>query len=387
MYFCGSIKCELMSVVIKVVSSKKELREFIKFGLDLYKGNAYHVPNLIDEEMVTLDKAKNPAFEFCESEYFLALRNDKIVGTIAVIINHRANETWNQTNARFGFIEFIDDNEVVDVLFNAAETWVKDKGMTSLHGPMGFTDLDNQGMLIEGFDQLGTMATLYNYEYYPKQLERVGYQKDQDWHEFKVMIPKEIPEKHKRISEIVMKKHGLRIQKFSKRKEILPYATKIFETLNTAYAPLYGYTQLTKRQIDYYVKMYITMLRLDLVTLIVREEDEAVVGFGITLPSLSRAMQKANGNMFPFGFIHLLKALYSKPKVVDLYLIGVLPEYQNKGVNALMFYDLIPIYNKLGVVYAESNPELETNAAVQAQWNYFERVNHKKRRAYIKELN
>lgn len=376
-----------MSVTIKVVSSKKELRQFIKFGVDLYKGNAYHVPNLIDEEMVTLDRQKNPAFEFCEAEYFMALRDNKIVGTIAAIINHRANETWSQTNARFGFIEFIDDNEVVDALFKAAEIWAKDKGMTALHGPMGFTDLDNEGMLIDGFDQLGTMATIYNYPYYPKQLERLGYLKDQDWKEFKVTISDGIPEKHQRISEIVMKKYGLKIKKFNKRKDIWPYATKIFDTLNTAYAPLYGYTQLTPRQIEYYVKMYIPMLRLDLVTLVIREEDDAVVGFGITLPSLSHALQKTKGRMFPFGFIHLLKGLYSKPKVVDLYLIGVLPEYQNKGVNALLFYDLIPIYNKLGVIYAESNPELESNTAVQAQWDYFERVNHKTRRAFIKKLD
>ena len=377
---------ELMRVTIKVVSTKKELRQFVKFGIDLYKDNAYHVPNLIDEELVTLDRQKNPAFEFCESEYFMALIDGKIVGTIAAIINNKANKTWNQTNARFGFIEFIDDNEVVEALLGAAEQWAKAKGMTALHGPMGFTDLDNQGMLVDGFDQLGTMATLYNYPYYPKQLERIGYTKDQDWQEFKVIIPKEIPDKHRRISEIVMKKHGLTIKKFKSRKDIWPYATKIFETLNETYAPLYGYNELSQKQIDYYVKMYIPMIRLDLVTLILRESDNAVVGFGITLPTLSHAMQKANGKLFPFGFLHLLKALRSKPKVVDLYLIGVLPEYQNKGVNALMFYDLIPIYNKLGVEYAESNPELETNTAVQAQWDYFERVNHKRRRAYIKQL-
>lgn len=375
-----------MRVTIKVVSTKKELRQFVKFGIDLYKNNAYHVPNLIDEEMVTLDRQKNPAFEFCESEYFMAFIDGEIVGTIAAIINHKANKTWNQTHARFGFIEFIDDNEVVDALFTATEQWAKTKGMSALHGPMGFTDLDNQGMLVDGFDQLGTMATLYNYLYYPQQLERIGYTKDQDWKEFKVIIPTEIPDKYRRISEIVMKKHGLIIKKFKKRKDLWPYATKIFDVLNEAYAPLYGYNELTAKQIDYYVKIYIPMIRLDLVTLIVRESDDVVVGFGITLPSLSHAMQNAKGKLFPFGFIHLLKGLYAKPKVLDLYLIAVLPEYQNKGVNALMFYDLIPICNKLGVEYAESNPELETNTAVQAQWNYFERVNHKKRRAYIKEL-
>lgn len=375
-----------MSVVIKEVTSKKELKKFVKFNIELYKGNPYHVPGLIEEEMVTLDKKKNPAFEVCDAIYFLAYKDDNVVGRIAAMINRRSNEVWKQQHARFGFVDFIDDKEVVDALFNAVETWAKERNMDSMHGPMGFTDMDHEGMLIEGFDQLGTMAAIYNYPYYPRHLERLGYQKDQDWHEFKIYIPESIPDKHMRIGEIVKKKYGLKIIKFKNAKEIWPYAQKIFETLNAAYAPLYGFAPLTQKQIDYYVKMYIPMLRLDLVTVIIREEDDSVVGFGISLPNLSRAMQKAKGHMFPFGWIHLLKALKSKPKVIDLYLTGVLPEYQNKGVNALLFNDLIPVYQGLGVEYAESNPELETNAAVQAQWDYFKREHHKSRRAYIKQI-
>lgn len=375
-----------MSVVIKEVTSKKELKEFVKFNIELYKGNPYHVPGLIEEEMVTLDKKKNPAFELCDAVYYLAYKENKIVGRIAGMINRRSNEVWKQQHARFGFVDFIDDKEVADALFNAVETWAKKQNMDSLHGPMGFTDMDHEGMLIEGFDQRGTMAAIYNYPYYPQHMERMGYNKDQDWHEFKIYIPDSIPDKHVRIGEIVKKKYGLKIIKFKKTREIWPYAQKIFETLNTAYAPLYGFAPLTQKQIDYYVKMYIPMLRLDLVTVIIREEDDAVVGFGISLPNLSDAMQKAKGHLFPFGWIHLLKALKSKPKVIDLYLTGVLPEYQNKGVNALLFNDLIPVYQSLGVEYAESNPELETNSAVQAQWDYFKREHHKSRRAYIKEL-
>lgn len=337
--------------------------------------------------MLTLDRAKNPAFEVCDAKLFLAYKNGKIVGRIAGIINHGSNETWNQKRVRFGFVDFIDDNEVVDALFKAVEDWGRSKGMTQIHGPLGFTDMDHEGMLIEGFDQLGTMATIYNYPYYPKQMDRMGYTKDQDWHEFKIFVPKEgIPEKHQRIGEIVKKKYGLKIMKFTNEKAIMPYAQKVFQTLNASYAPLYGFSKLTQKQIDYYIKMYIPMLRYDLVTLIVREADDEVVGFGISLPNLSRAMQKAKGKLFPFGWIHLLKALKTKPKVVDLYLMGVLPEYQSKGVNALLFNDLIPIYNKLGVEYAESNPELESNAAVQAQWDYFKREHHKTRRAFIKDL-
>lgn len=375
-----------MAVVIKEVTGKKELKKFVKFNIELYKGNPYHVPGLIEEEMMTLDRKRNPAFELGEAIYFLAYRDGKIVGRIAGMINHRSNEVWNQKSARFGFVDFIDDDEVVDALFHAVEQWAKERGMDQLHGPLGFTDMDHEGMLIEGFDQIGTMATIYNYPYYPRQMERMNYEKDHDWKEFKIYIPEKVPEKHLRIGEIVKKKYGLKTLKFKSRKDIWPYAHKIFKALNTAYTPLFGFAPLTDKQIDYYVNMYIPMIRLDMVTVIIREADDEVVGFGISLPHLSKALQKAKGRFLPFGFIYLLKALKSKPKVVDLYLTGVLPEYQGKGVNALLFNDLIPVYIKLGTVYAESNPELEVNNAVQAQWDYFRQEHHKTRRAFKKEL-
>jgi len=375
-----------MAVEIKEVKTKKELRKFVKFNVELYRNCPYHVPNLIDEEMMTLSKDKNPAFENCEAIYFLAYKENKIVGRIAGIIVHESNRIWKQHHARFGFVDFIDDDEVVDALFDSVVQWAKQKGMKALHGPLGFTDLDQEGMLIEGFDRLATIITIYNYPYYQKQMERLGFLKDSDWKEFKIFIPEKIPEKHMRIGEIVKKRYGLKVVKFKKRKEIWPYAYRIFETLNASYSVLYGFTPLTPKQINYYVKSYIPLLQLRLVTIIVREADDAVVGFGISLPSLSIAMKKAKGSLFPFGFIYLLKALYSKPKVVDLYLMGVLPEYQNKGVNSLLFIDLIPEYIRVGAVYAESNPELETNNAVQSQWQYFKTEHHKTRRAFIKEI-
>ncbi|MDR1403074.1 MAG: hypothetical protein LBJ60_05155 [Tannerellaceae bacterium] len=375
-----------MGIIIKEVTNKRERKKFVKFNVELYKDNPYHVPGLIDEEMTMLDKDKNPAFEVGESIYFLAYRDDKIVGRIAGLINYRSNEVWKQKRARFGFVDFIDDAEVADALFGAVENWAMEKGMDALHGPLGFTDLDYEGMLVYGFDQLGTMATIYNYPYYPEHLERMGYEKEQDWKEFKIYIPDEIPEKHLRIGELVKKKYGLKTMKFKKRKEIWPYAHKIFHTLNATFAPLYGFAPLTDKQIDYYVNMYIPMLRLDMITVIIHEADDEVVGFGISLPSLSKALQKSKGRMFPFGFISLLRALKSEPKVVDLYLTGVLPEYQGKGVNALLFNDLIPVYIKAGVEYAETNPELESNSAVQAQWDYFKREHHKTRRAFKKDL-
>ena len=275
-----------MNIEIKEVKTKKELRKFAKFNIELYKDNPYHVPSLVDEEVMTLSKDKNPAFEKCEAIYYLAYKDNKIVGRIAGIIVHESNKIWNQKHARFGFVDFIDDIEVVDALFKAVTAWAKEKGMTALHGPLGFTDMDHEGMLVEGFEMLGTMATIYNFPYYPQHLERIGFVKDQDWIEYKVDIPDCVPEKHLRIGEIVKQKYGLKILKFKKRKEIWPYANKIFETLNEAYAKLYAFSPLTSKQIEYYIKMYIPMLRLNLITIIIRESDDAVVGFAITLPSL-----------------------------------------------------------------------------------------------------
>ncbi len=301
-----------MAVEVQVVQNRADLKRFVAFGNDLYKKNPYHIPLLLDDELNTLDKEKNPAFEFCETVYFLAYRDKKLVGRIAGIINHRANETWNQNNARFGFVDFINDNEVVDALFSAVENWARSRNMDMLQGPMGFTDLDRQGMLVEGFDQLGTLATNYNYAYYPKQMERLGFIKDQDWKEFKIQMPESIPEKHLRIAEIVKEKYGLRVVKFNSRKELPSYIGPIFETLNKAYAHLYGFSELSPAQIDYYAKMYIPLLRLDFVTVIERIEDNKVVGFAVALPSLSNALKQADGKLFPFGFFALVEGFERK---------------------------------------------------------------------------
>ncbi|GHU90473.1 hypothetical protein FACS1894155_08890 [Bacteroidia bacterium] len=376
-----------MSIIIKEVGTEQELKQFVEFNIKLYEGCPYHVPGLISDEMMTLSRKKNPAFDFCEAKYFLAYREGMIVGRIAGIINHEANKQWNEKNVRFGFIDFIDDENVSAALISAIEKWGREKGMTAIHGPLGFTDMDHEGLLVWGFGEVGTMATTYSYPYYKDHLAKLGYEKDQDWNEFKINIPKEVPEKYARISQIVLKKYGLKIVKFKKTREIWPYAQKIFELWNEAYKPLYGYSRLTPKQIEYYIKMYIPMLSLDLVTLVVKEEDDSVVGIAITLPSLSKALKKAKGKLFPIGWMHLLQALYGNNNVVDLYIIGVAPEYQNKGVNALMFNDLIPIFNQKGYVYAESNPELELNTKMQSQWEDYDVVHHKTRRAFIKKLN
>lgn len=378
-----------MSISIKEISSLPEIKKFVKFAHRHYKGNPYYVPTLVMEETGTLNPKVNPAFEFCDYVYFMAYKDNVPVGRIAGMINNKANETWNQKHARFGWVEFTDDPEVSAALFNAVENWAKAKGMTALHGPMGFTDFDHEGMLIEGFDQLGTMASIYNYEYYPRHIERLGYVKDVDWVEFRIKTPTEVPERYKRIAEIVQKKHNLNVLKFKKAKDILNggYGTKIFQLLNEAYAKLYGYVPLSNKQVDYYVKMYIPMLRLDFLTLITDQADNAIA-VGIAIPSLSRALQKSKGKMLPFGFIHLFRALkgWDKHDTADLYLIAIRPDFQGKGVNALLFNDLTMRFQPNGYYYAESNPELELNNKVQSQWEYFEYKQHKRRRAFIKQL-
>lgn len=376
-----------MSVQIVEANDKSSKKKFIKFAIDLYKNNPYYVPPLILDELGTLDPAKNPALEFCDLQLFLAYRGQKIVGRIAAIINHRSNEVWAQKNVRFGFVDFIDDDEVVDALFNAAEAWAHNMGMDTIHGPLGFTDLDKEGLLIEGYDRISTMSTIYNYPYYKDQIERIGFQKDVDWHEYYIPVPSAVPERHHRIAQIVSQKYGLKVLKFKNLKQISPYVDKLFNLLNSAYAPLYGFVPLTKKQIDHYVKMYVPLLRWDVVSIIVKEDTDEVIGFGIGLPSLSLALQKSRGKLFPTGWYHLLKALKCKNnKVIDLLLMGIAPEYQGKGVNALIFDDFIPSAYKSGFRFAESNPELEMNNKISAQWDGFNAEHHKTRRAYKKKI-
>ncbi len=376
-----------MSVIINKVRTKDDLKKFIRFGIDLYEGNEFFVPPLIYDERATLNWSKNPAFDHCDANYFLAYRNDEIVGRIGVIINHKANERWNEKNARFGFVDFIDDNEVVDALFGAAESWARSRGMEKMQGPLGFTDLDHEGMLIEGFDQLGTLSTIYNYPYYVDHMQRLGYVKDHDWVEFLITIPKEMPERFERASEIVKKRFGLDVKHLQSKKDVFPYARDIFKLINRAYKDLFGYVELSDRQIDYYVDMYIPMLRLEFLTLVVRQDDNKLVGVGIGLPSIAKALQKAKGRFVPTGWYYLYRALKGKgTNVLDLLMVAVDPEYQGKGLNALMFSEFIPAARQFGFEYAESNPELEVNNKVHSMWNGLETRQHKRRRAFIKNL-
>lgn len=378
-----------MAIIIKEIpAKKKELKKFVDFSINLYKNNEYYVPSLVLDELNTLTPEGNPAFEFCESKYFMAYDDTtgKPVGRIAGIINNVTNKKYNERHVRFGFVDFIDNEEVSKALIGAVEQWGREKGMDTIVGPLGFTDMDPEGMLIEGYDQIGTMATIYNYPYYPQHIEKLGFEKEIDWVEFKIMIPDGIPEKMSRIADIIRKKYKLNTPKYtSANKLVKDYGEAIFKLINEAYDPLYGYSPLTQKQIDHYIKMYLPILRLENVCLITEESGE-LIGVGITLPSMSKALQKSRGKLFPFGWWHMLKALRGKNDVIDLMLVAVKPEYQSKGVNALLFADLIPAFIGNGYVYAESNPELEVNEKVQSQWQYFDTTQHKRRRAFKKAL-
>ena len=376
-----------MAVEIVKVTTKKQLKQFIRFNYELYKDNPYFVPELFEDTMGTLRKDRNAAFEFCDADYFLAYRNGKIVGRIAAIINPRANEKWGCKAARFGWVDFIDDNEVVDALFSTAEAWARERGMTEIQGPLGFTDFDPEGMHIEGFDRMSTMATIYNYPYYPKHLERLGYAKDVDWVEYLFTVPDKKWEKAERVAAIVERKFGLHVVKAKSCSEIAKrYGDAIFDLCNESYSGLYGFSPLTPKQIKQFVKMYLPFADKRLLSLVV-DKDDNLVALGISVFSLTDALRKAKGRMFPLGWWYMLKALFIKqPKQLDFLLAAVKPEYQSKGAFALVFNELIGHYIEMGIKNIESNPELEHNKDMQNLWADFEKEQHKRRRAFKKEL-
>ena len=374
-----------MSVIIREVTSKQDLKKFIWFGINLYKNCEFAAPPLLVDDLLNLSVGKNPALDFCEVCFFLAYKNDKIAGRIAAIINPVSNKTWNQKYARFGWVDFIDDNEVSKALFDTAVSWAKNKGMNAIHGPLGFTDFDHEGTLIKGFDKKGTLAAIYNYEYYSLHIKKNGFVKDNEWKEYLITIPEEFPEKYFRIADIVKKKYNLTALQFKSRKQVIEkYAQKIFDLLNLTYQDLYGFTKLNEKQKNFYIKLYFSFFRTDTISIIIDEKDD-VVALGIAMPSFTKALQKAKGHLFPFGWYYMLNAL-RKNDMVDLYLMAVHPDYQNKGINSILFAELMPRFAKNGYKFAETNPELESNTRMSSQWGSFEHVNHKTRRVYIKNI-
>ena len=377
-----------MAVEIREIQpTKRNLLKFVHFPIDtLYRDSEYFVPPLVTDEVNTLRPDKNPAFDFCEAVYYLAYRDGKIVGRVAGIINHVVNERSNKKEARFSYIDFIDDAEVVDALIDAVTRWGKSKGMEHLTGPLSFTDMDPEGMLIEGYDRVGTSGGIYNYPYYPKHMERLGFVKDADWIEMLITIPKDIPEKMVRISNLVAQRYNLTTIKYTNRKQLVAdYGDAIFKLINVAYDDIFGYSPLSDKQIKHYIKMYLPFLPLKDLALAVDKDTRELIAVGISIPSMAKALIQNRGRLFPMGWKPLLHA-FKHNDVVDLMLIAVKPEFQNKGVNSLLFTDLIPCFNEYGYKYAESNRELELNSKVLKQWEYFERDQHKRRRAFTKPI-
>lgn len=378
----------MTNICVKKVETKREMRDFVRFANRLYANCPYYVPDLEIDIRETFDPKKNTGLDFSDIQPFIAYdEKGNTVGRIAGIINHRANEKWKTKNVRFGFFDFIDDLNVSEALLKTVEQWGKERGMDCIQGPMGIFDFDKEGMLIEDFDQVGSMITIYNYPYYPKHMETHGYEKEVDWVQIRIDLPKEIPPKYVRVSQLSKEMFGLHVRKLTDADLIKRgYGRKVFELLNVAYAPLFGYTELSDKQIDSYVKRYIPLIDKRLLPIIENENGE-LIGAAITMGSLSYALQKTKGRLFPFGWYHLLRALkWKREEKVELLLIAVRPDYQGLGVNALFFEDLIPIYHTYHFKWAETGPQLEDNSRELSQWKPLHPTLTKRRRCYKKIL-
>ncbi|MCM1034147.1 MAG: N-acetyltransferase [Paludibacter sp.] len=376
-----------MAVEIREIKTKKDIKKFIQFGNDLYKDCENYCPALLQDELDTFDVKKNPVHEVSEHILYLAYRDGNIVGRIAGIVNYAANSHWNVKKVRFGWMDFIDDLEVSKALLDAVAAWGKSKGMDTLNGPVGFTDLDHEGLLIEGFEYLAPMASLYNYPYYIRHMEAYGLVKENDWIEFQLTPPDTVPERLARMSKIAAERSRVRVDKVKNVRELIrKYGYSYFDVIDTAYQHLYNFQPLTPRQKKYYSEMYFPLLNFDFVTIVVNEKDE-IVAVGVGMPDISEALRKSGGKLFPFGWYHIIKALRAKKmESFDLLLIAVHPDYQNKGVNSLIIVDQIPYFQQYGIKRVETTSIMETNAKNQANWEYFDRKQHKRRRAYIKSI-
>lgn len=373
-----------MSLTIKEISTKKEFIEFVKFPDKLYSGNKFYIPAIHANELQTLSFDKNPAFEFCKAKYWIALRDGVIVGRIAGIINDKYNEKHNIKYARFGWLDFIDDLEVLMLLLQTVEKWAINENMEKIHGPLGFSSFDPSGILTEGFNEMPTSFAHYNFPYYSKLIEKFGYQKDVDWIEYNVKVPKSTPEKFMKGAELIKKRYKLRSAKLKKKKDILKYSDDLFRLLNAEYKDIYAFSELTKRQIEELKKQFISILRPEYVSIIL-DTTGKVIAFGITIPSIAKAQQKSKGKLFPFGFIRIMYAL-RKNDTVDTLLIAVQKNYQNKGVSGIIFNDISSAFVKNGITNLESTRELENNIKVNNLWNKLEHRQHKRVRCYIKKL-
>lgn len=379
----------MSDIIIKpLAGSRRDINKFVKFHNEMYANCKFAIPELYFDQQTTLSE-KNAAREFCDSQMFMAYKDGKPVGRVVAIINHKANEAWGSKCVRFGWIDFVDDREVSKALISQVEEWGKERGMKEIQGPLGFTDMDPEGMLYEGHDEIGTMVTIYNHHYYVDHMEALGFEKAADWVEWRLIVPREtgVPERLMKVSAIVEKKFGAQIKKYKTCKAIKKaYGREIFEVINSAFSQLFGYSELSEKQIDQYINQYMSFVDPKLVSTI-EDKDGRLIAVGICMPSLSEAIQKSKGKLFPFGWYHMIKALrWKHVNHLEMLLIAVRPEWQSKGVNALFFKDLLPYFISEGYEWCETSVELETNEKVQNQWIYFDGRIHKRRRCWKKAI-
>lgn len=371
-----------MSLIIKPCITTADFKAFVQLPFDLYKGNKYWVPPLKSDEINSLKAATNPAFANCDAQFWIAKEGNKVVGRVAAIINKLHNEATNESMCRVSRIEFVDDKNVSALLLKTVEVWAKEKGMKGVHGPLGFTNLDHQAVMIEGFNHLPSIASEYHLDYYQSHFEAAGYVKEMDWLEFRLTLEKEIPEKVLKLNDMIQRRYSLKVIHFTNQAEMKVYAQKIFDLLNIAFGELFGFVKMDDNLKDFYIKKYFSFLNPEFVK-VVEDKDGNVIGFIISLPSLSEAMQKANGKLFPFGWWHLSQAL-KKPKVVDLLLTAIHPDWQAQGVSALLITELQKVMQKHGVEYVETTGMLENNEKAINHWKNYNHIQHKRKRCFIK---
>jgi len=372
-------------IVTKKLKTAAEIRSFVEFQFSHFKDNPYWVPPIISEEIEVFDSGKNPAFKNAEAHLFMAYKDEKPVGRIAAIINWFEVNEQKKAKMRFGWFDAIDDLDVTKALLKEVEEIGRENNLSFLEGPVGFSNMDKAGLLVEGFDEMNTMITWYNYPYYSSHFEQLEFEKANEWVEYKISIPAEGPsEKVRKFSNLILKRNNLKIIRFKNKKEIVHYADEMFDLLNKTYSKLSTFVPVQPVQIEYFKEKYLPYIHLDFINC-VADQDDNLVAFAITMPSYTKALQRAKGSLFPFGWFHLLWATHFTDKAA-FYLIGIKPEFQNKGLTAIIFKEMNDVFNRRGISEVETNPELVENKAVQALWNSYESRQHKRRRTYRREI-